>query len=623
MTYSKVGSVLSVLSIIIRTLVVFVTVACLYGLFALFSIDVSISNTALMSVNQQVAQEPKYHFPSPVDTSIFDNTTDACVDFYQKTNGNYDHFRGRTFDMADAYNRQLLGVIDSMIIEGDASFCYGVKCSPVFRAYEKCMITEPGDVNHVIDKAIADYEISTSFLSLYGKIGYAVKHGYLSPVYITVDHRTNSYHLRPAGLYDFEMNIFQEYDLFNFLEGAHELNKRHRKRQITWEAFTNTVGAKATEGWNELFKVAFGRTFHRKEKIWIEHINFFSKLSMLLSYDTVGNPFLVGALDKYIKQYIKLSFGDKIFKYGGQSNCLDMIKHYYPATMCKLFLGLQHREEHDDYHLSADKVLQNVRDVYNKMYFNETNDFLSSEDRIHFARCSSLFSHVGSTEMVMKIEQTNIDAHKNIFEVVAGNFLGDHHWKDMYNPLEMHYAIPSHIDSERNPLSWLSTVNAWFDPYHGIIVIPPGIVRPPIFSPYYDLPGQYSMLGMILSHEITHTLQERFDPTCILARFNGGMLRLNEDLSDVNGLRVAYYSMKKAFEPNEPAPKDYCNFFIGYSQLWTVPPGQISNSNDEHSDSRTRVNTVTTFLDQEMTKTFNSCFKCKREFNECNVIKLL
>lgn len=609
-----------------ESLVVFVTFYLIWWIY--WYIHRSPNLTAIDTINQIVdlsQDEPEFLFPSVVNQAHFDNTTSPCDNFYVNNNGAYNYPVGKIFEMTSVYNARMLDVIDNMITTGDNTLCFGIKCEPIIKAYEICLNSDASDVNSLINKAIADYESSTQFLTLYGKIGYLIKHGLLSPVFIQLDHSSNTYHVHPSGIYEFDMPKFDEFDFFAFLESAHEFNRMHKARIITWSDFKEIIGTHAVSGWEELFSVAFGKTFHRKDKLGIEHINFFARISTLLSHDTIGNPYLRDVIDKYLKSYIRYSFGDQIFKSGGRKSCLELIKHFYPASLCKLSLYLEHRDENDNYHQVALKVLKTVRETYNYLYFNQTNDFLSSDDNIQFGRCSSLFSHVGSTEMMIKIEQKSVDDYTNIFELINNNFMRDSHWRDMYNPVEMHYSIPSRIDGERDPLSWFTVVNAWMDGYSNKIVFPPGILRAPMFSPHYDLPSQYGMLGMVIAHEITHSQAHRFDFRCIYTRFGNNEFKSGENIADSVGLRVAFHSMINAFKPATPESKDFCNFFRSYASLWAYAPngGGGGGPTDPHEKPQVRVNTVLQFLDQDMLKAYNFCFRCKKKFNECNIVKLL
>lgn len=165
------------------------------------------------------------------------------------------------------------------------------------------------------------------------------------------------------------------------------------------------------------------------------------------------------------------------------------------------------------------------------------------------------------------------------------------------------------LDIDRNALSFfagpLSDVNAYYSGPTNTITVLAGILQPPFYLMSYNNVSKYAILGSIIGHELGHALDFHglyFDedgslklnsiwsPTdfntfiqktraverefaikagecpSVEDGFNYGNITLNEDLSDLIGIKLAYRSY---FDNNKNAPLgDKQHFFMIFAQVW-------------------------------------------------------
>jgi putative endopeptidase len=150
-------------------------------------------------------------------------------------------------------------------------------------------------------------------------------------------------------------------------------------------------------------------------------------------------------------------------------------------------------------------------------------------------------------------------------------------------------------------------VNAYYHPLMNEIAFPAGIMQPPFFDEHAEDAVNYSRIGMVIGHELTHGFddmgskfaadgtftnwwtdedREKFDVRTSLlgATFEefcpfqdqcvNPKLTMGENIADLGGVTVAYYAYMKTdeFKKGElrhgytPAQR----FFIGFGQLWKI-----------------------------------------------------
>ena len=195
-------------------------------------------------------------------------------------------------------------------------------------------------------------------------------------------------------------------------------------------------------------------------------------------------------------------------------------------------------------------------------------------------------------------------------------------------------------------------VNAFYQQQLNSITINAGIMLPPVYSTLYDVVSRYAKLGMVLGHELSHSIDlagSYFDKygsfhsfltpedaklyqehaQCFVQHYTGptryenihnGALTVNENIADISGFRAAYNALFEerlkplVLEMEDPATDLLSykrQFFVAYAQVWCA----ASNHNAEaryiassvHSTSEYRVNQVV-----QQHPDFQQVFGCSR-----------
>jgi putative endopeptidase len=214
------------------------------------------------------------------------------------------------------------------------------------------------------------------------------------------------------------------------------------------------------------------------------------------------------------------------------------------------------------------------------------------------------------------------------------------------------------VDAQRTFVLPLAPVPAYL-PRFNQLIIPLGILRPPVFDARFPAAVNFGRLGTVVAHELAHAfsrvgrrfdaaggrvdwnrdVQEQFaERTACLSRHYGRLeaapayysqatasvqpaltvnsdLTLDENLSDVLGLRVAFEAYKswaaehaESDRPVGAVPADQA-FFIAFAQNWCGEPDaatiRLLAEFDVHVPSRPRVNGAVSALPE-----FAEVFHC-------------
>ncbi|MCX7556584.1 M13 family metallopeptidase [Xanthomonadaceae bacterium JHOS43] len=221
----------------------------------------------------------------------------------------------------------------------------------------------------------------------------------------------------------------------------------------------------------------------------------------------------------------------------------------------------------------------------------------------------------------------------------AGNVLALVGW--------MHRRQMAGIGKVREEWQWpqpAHAVNVYYDPARNQLVLPAGLMQPPIFDPAGDTAVNYGALGSIVAHELmrgfdaigsrfdaqgriapwwqeadTNAFTRRFQP--LVAQYDAypvlgqikirGHLTLGENIADLAGVEVAH----AAFGALGPQP-DVANltanqrYFLSYANLWRRnyrdEELQLRSQIDVHAPAKWRVNGPLSNLTP-----FADAFKCK------------
>ena len=196
------------------------------------------------------------------------------------------------------------------------------------------------------------------------------------------------------------------------------------------------------------------------------------------------------------------------------------------------------------------------------------------------------------------------------------------------------------------------TVNAYYDPAYNEIVLPAGILQPPMFDQGRDEAYTYGAIGRVIGHELTHGFDDegrKFDAdgnltdwwtpadakafderaACIATQYSGfspvddgngkplylnGKLTLGENVADNGGLRFAYAAYFKSHEGKElkivdgftPEQRVFLGYAISRCENVTPEASRMLVLTDPHSPGKFRLLGPT----QNMPE-FQSAFSCK------------
>ncbi|XP_008546803.1 neprilysin [Microplitis demolitor] len=227
-------------------------------------------------------------------------------------------------------------------------------------------------------------------------------------------------------------------------------------------------------------------------------------------------------------------------------------------------------------------------------------------------------------------------------------------------------------DEEVDPL----VVNAYYDPYANLMVLPAADLQPPFFTVNLPHNVNYGMIGAVIGHEIGHaydvdglkigleednfTISEQMmdmyykRAECFIDQFNNylgatepeydgttpgygkgspGRKTQGENMADTTGLQAVYKAWKRLIENDGsdrtlPGFEKYSNdqmFFIGFGSLWcTASTDQYAKElkeRDEHSPMDLRVLGAVSNSDE-----FARAFNCPKDSpmnpdNKCNIWK--
>jgi endothelin-converting enzyme/putative endopeptidase len=196
------------------------------------------------------------------------------------------------------------------------------------------------------------------------------------------------------------------------------------------------------------------------------------------------------------------------------------------------------------------------------------------------------------------------------------------------------------------------TVNAYYDPSFNEIVLPAGILQPPMFDQSRDEAYTYGAIGRVIGHELTHGFDDEgrkydadgnltdwwtagdaksFDEraACIATQYSGfspvddgngkplylnGKLTLGENVADNGGLRFAYAAYFKSQEGKElkvvdgftPEQRVFLGYAISRCENVTPQTSRLLIVTDPHSPGKFRL-----LGPIENMQEFQSAFSCK------------
>jgi putative endopeptidase len=274
------------------------------------------------------------------------------------------------------------------------------------------------------------------------------------------------------------------------------------------------------------------------------------------------------------------------------------------------------------------------------------------------------------TESDWMSEQTKQKALAKLGRINSSKLGFPDHYRD-YSSLQIkrddyagNYTRSSHFESKReidkigkpvDKSEWdmtPPTVNAYYSPEMAEIVLPAGILQPPMFDGTADEAYSYGAIGRVIGHELTHGFDDegrKYDAdgnltdwwtpedskafeeraSCIERQYskyspvddgNGkplylnGKLTLGENVADNGGLRMAYRAYMKAHESQKtemvdgftPAQRVFLGYAISRCENVSPEVSRVLVRTDPHSPAKFRLMGPTVNMQE-----FQDAFSCK------------
>jgi hypothetical protein len=541
-----------------------------------------------------------------IDTMVMNitraNETICKRGLYKHACGNYNYHGDHVFHVVEHYNDKTIRQIRGIIERKNDALCYDTPCHPMIAFHEKCIRSHVNNNRKSSWTERIIKKLSVKLSKIHERGGHKRKnlaslnmdalvlvnqHGITNP--ISVRFEDNEYHIRPSGiLTPIEEHKNNRLDRINmqFIREMYHVEIRHKKK-----VHMSVHNLKKLTGidWMPLFNKSI---IHHDSMIHIENPDYLSLLAKKLRND---NNFI-----QYMKSYV--AFHIKKIE---SMDCLDLTEQLFPVTTCRIFLGLQHHNDHDTHNAAALHIMKNV---YKEMSLRGVNK------ELRFGNCHALFYAKSSEYKVFSVESNldmmNYDDHVH---ATYEHFMKNHEWNHIYNPIAIHWTLPSLLYDFNDPLHWFAQTNAWYDPYRSMVIVPPGLLRPPFYASTYNLASSFGRLGTVCGHELGHTIQDDYDKKCIIKHQlkvdTLASKRVNETFADVVGFDSAFHAfMKTRAIMNSTSP--ICDFFIVFAQTWCTSVPRHSHSQDTHSSNEIRVNIPIELSSQFTINHYNKCFGC-------------
>ncbi|KAK0174634.1 hypothetical protein PV327_010389 [Microctonus hyperodae] len=403
-------------------------------------------------------------------------------------------------------------------------------------------------------------------------------------------------------------------------------------------------------------------TINTTEKLFAPSLDFFTRLPQLLN--TTKN--------KAIVNYIHWKFVLLMMPFTNDQ--MKELVHSGPGKIfaqtletrrrdCLTEIRLTHvlyREYAQKYFPKTDKLdIANMAEIIR----DETTEMIKNSHWLDFKTQAEIIEKIRDIHIMIGYPDWYDDNGTAIINYYKELIPGQSHFENTLNNLK--FMNQKSLAEFRQPMEkyeWFLqplTLNGLYKYYFNSLLVTMAFAQSPIY--YTDLPiaVKYGLLGSIIGHEIFHALdpygvtynkdwkqvsipakttnEYKNKINCIINQFDNytlhekdpttnksigirtkGNRTKNEDMADIEGIRVAFASYRIHMKQNEPSRliglEEFNSdklFFISYANKW-CQAGKIkwweenysNNKYDAHSPSRLRVNRPMSNFD-EFAKTFN------------------
>ena len=334
--------------------------------------------------------------------------------------------------------------------------------------------------------------------------------------------------------------------------------------------------------------------------------------------------------------------------------CIRFTKEYYPISTCRIF---KHYLRDTEHYGSEEIMIQSLNTVLKGMieeYIEKINyDTLCLKERISkddiIKKLRNIKIYAGKCSIMDKINRIAYTSD-NWLEMVekseysiGKDFIQNNTFIDVINEFNQQeiFKLERHTDFElyyKDMTNTMTELNAWFDNYFNIIVIPPGFLVYPFYSEKFNSYQLWSVLTVIAGHEIFHAVKHYLDHSMVLKPnekecmyqmktefiklyechkmdvaidFKYGKRTLDENLADFFGLEISFKNWLRNLKDKTHIEEKTKRFFLNYLQIWCKDSDYYYDNKDMHATSKNRaiIPLLGTFVKDHFERTFNCTFK--------------
>ncbi|KAM7349329.1 neprilysin 6 [Cochliomyia hominivorax] len=339
--------------------------------------------------------------------------------------------------------------------------------------------------------------------------------------------------------------------------------------------------------------------------------------------DTLAKYFLV-------QFFAHFDFGDLHENYSfikQKERCLMQLNDFMPSELSRLFLLLRHGQgeeflQNTEKHLL--KMFENLKLQFEKLLNNTlvferdpATKILSREKlramklmlpSLELTKQEDMKFEMGDNYDINLINLSKLKTARHINKTIP-HMVKDVSALKSENRL---FLTSLYGDQSYGPLD----VNAYYRLKKNVIELPIGILQAPLYDECLKPARNYGGLGYILSHEILHGFDydglnydkygnvanswgvkaiTKFGVRCncyLNERYTNAYVKVNENLADSEGLRLALETFLESELDETFDPDDLKVFFLSFAQAWCGNSSKNATSLSRHASHRERVNNV-------------------------------
>ena len=621
---------------------------------------------------------PITNTPIPISHTMMDHSVDKCDSFFKHMNGHWiSNHTNQDRSFLYVYQKNMKEIYD--IIRDP-------KSGSIYKFYRSCRDTlvhnqhkyiTNAQIKHVTENILGSLNTHADLPIVFAKLA---KHGYNYPFSITIEKHPTKNEMIPLFRFDTvpdlendlakRLRIFQnvsessiEESFIDYVKGSRFNNDLIKMGEL--------IDVSPTNFWKEFLTELNGVSSLEAElivnngtqKVWVLDRSYMIKMLSSLNEFTIKewkefvassikyntNNFLpVLPTDSYFRKHDVEPIGINIFldhklkkdlsiKYTDEQ-CLMTTHKMLPGLIGKAYLkrDMKHSEKTRS---RLTQMTKNLIDTFSEII--QETEWMSLEtkkksvDKIRSIIVRVIHPNLWESELFA--ERIQIDRYLKNLNMVR-QFRSQRNfelWRSTRKSMNR--------DTIQRFGSPLSTTNAFYSPSSNTITIFAGIVTDPFYDERFNDIGMYAGLGMVISHELSHSLDnngrlfdlngnlktwwkdsdiQRFKEKtqCVINQYKApkscdsedyGEKTLGENMADITGIKISYRSWLKN-EPNATKTEKQ-QFFKVFSQIWASSfdekhTCQQVESQDPHSVPKMRVDVTLRQLSE-----FKKSFDCKNE----------